>query len=206
VIRRVTQQQRAGTWGASHVRRMRPGRQRTSQSSGGFHSLSHSLGSCEASTRPRNQPPRAKLCGITVSRERSRKPFRGVFLRRGFESLPLRFFGSFWRCTCFAGEVGRCKRSAGRLQTRQPASTAVNACGDRSAIWIFIPSPFPRARSATFRTLAVAPPPTEARPAAGSMAGRFVPLRSTSNSDAPGGRFHERRERDLRAQDDCVSS
>ena len=94
--------------------------------------------------------------------------------------LPLRFFGSFWRCTCFAGDAGRCKRSAGRLQTRQRASTAVNASGKRSAIWIFIPAAIPPSDAAGKEPDAGRRYPSERKqePAAGSMAGRSVPLRS----------------------------
>ena len=73
---------------------------------------------------------------------RSRKPFRGRFLRRGFESLPLRLFGRFRGSSCFAGQVACCNRSEGRLQIRPRASTAVNARRDRSANPIFVPPPF----------------------------------------------------------------
>ena len=55
------------------------GRQRTSQPSGGFHSLRHSLGSCAAPTGPRNPPPRAKLRGLTVSPSAVSKTVSGGF-------------------------------------------------------------------------------------------------------------------------------
>jgi|GEM_PF-3180998 len=53
-------------------------------------------------------------------------------------ALPLRFFGSFRRCSRFAGEVGPCKQSVGRLSVRP---TAVNA---RLALGFSFPQPFPR--------------------------------------------------------------
>jgi len=55
------------------------GRQRTSQSSGGFHSQPLPSAPVEASTRPRNQPPRAKLRGITASPSTVSKTVSGGF-------------------------------------------------------------------------------------------------------------------------------
>jgi hypothetical protein len=71
------------------------------------------------------------------------KTVSGGFPLTRVRSLPLRLFGSFRGSSCFAGQVGCCNRSAGRLQIRPRASTAVNARRDRSAIPIFVPPQFP---------------------------------------------------------------
>src|SRR5205807_1739328 len=76
---------------------------------------------------------------------------------------------------CFAGQVGCCKRSAGRLQIRPRASTAVNARRDRSAIPILVPPAVPP--SADWATVQKSPPVLlyeEAR-AGGELGGALLP-------------------------------
>jgi len=124
-------------------------RQRTSQSSGGFHSLSHSLGSCEASTRPRNQRPRAKLRGITVSPRTVSKTVSGGFPLTRVRILPHTptppppFAGIF---RDFAGEQRANYRPFHCLiASRQWPSMGARGTSAKG----FIPSPFPPSADCT---------------------------------------------------------
>ena len=61
----------------------------------------------------RTSAPEPNLGASRVTRHRSRKPFRGRFLRRGFESLPLRFRAKSGHSWC----AGDCHSCVSRLRS-----------------------------------------------------------------------------------------